>query len=206
MQSLANRRREGWSWAKGEGINARLLPTAPTRRSFVLSAGQQVRVAFSLGLLVYWSFWSTAHLKPAHSNSLVWLDLTLFLRICLSDIFFFPPISFLSFPILGFPLFCPAFFLSLVSFQDHSLHFICLWHSSFLLFFFVWVLSVYSSLILCLSFFYLASLTLRFPISLFFSLSVCQKYVLLFLPVIIHFSLTLTLLCSADGRTQQVCA
>lgn len=148
MQSLASRR-EGWSWDMGEGINARSWLTAPTRRSFVLSAGQQVRVAFSLRVLFL-----VCCSPQGCTLSLAWLDMTLFLRICLSVIFSLIP----SYIFFGFPCFWLSFvlppnphLLSLVSFQDHSLQFISLWPLGFFYFSSAWVQSVYSSLNLFLS-------------------------------------------------------
>lgn len=164
MQSLASRR-EGWSWAMGEEINARSWPTVPTRHSFVLSAGQQVRVAFSLGVLFLvccppqgCTFW----LSGLTRSDFVPQNLS----VC--HFLSFPPlISFLAFPVFDFPLSCPPpRFFSLVSFQDISLYFISLWPLTFSYFSFAWALSVYCSLY---RFFSLSS-TLHLSVSVFLSL------------------------------------
>lgn len=186
MQSQTSRRRGGWSWAKGEGIKTRSWSTAPTRRSFVLSAGQQVSVAFCL----------LAHLKALYTDSLAWLDLTLFLRICHSVIFY-PPSQASSCLSLFSGLLClfPHCFLSCVSFQHHSLHFITLWHASFLLFFLcLRLVCIFSSKSLSpfpsLAFTYSVSLSLF--LSIFLSFSVPQKDVLIFLLAILLSTLILT--------------
>ena len=93
-------------------------PQHPPRRSFVLSAGQQVRKSLSA-----WSPLSglSSYLKAAHANFLACLDLTVFLRIRLSVIFFLFSLCIFLLFFFCFPLSFPTCFLSFVSFQGHSL-------------------------------------------------------------------------------------
>lgn len=137
-----------------------------------------------------------AHLKALYTDSLAWLDLTLFLRICHSVIFYLPSQASSCLSLFS-ALLClfPHCFLSCVSFQHHSLHFITLWHTSFLLFFLcLRLVCIFSSKspspFPSLAFTYSVSLSLF--LSIFLSFSVPQKDVLIFLLAILLSTLILT--------------
>lgn len=175
MQGQTSRRQGGWSWAKKEGINAKSWPTAPTCPSFVLSAGQQVRVTFNLVS----SFWSactpqgcTCWLSGLAISDLVFWNLSL-------SFSFFPfYVFFLPFPILAFLCFSSLISSPLLVFNITHFTSSLSDTPAFSYFSFIWVLSVYFSLNLsffpfCL--FYSVSLDLTVYLSLSSSLLSLRK-------------------------------